>query len=347
MATEVTKIVDPGEGAGHDYHSLSLWEAGEQGDLTGVRDEIAIAKCRATDGIADTTTCTIDGWVTGVSNYITIEAETSHGGKWNDNIYRIQGSIDGVNLVESNVFIKGIQIYQSNPSGTYYGIWFDTALSNINIIKCIIRGNTVGGNYGIMLGSSSDNSSNIRIYNCLIYDQKTCGILVDYSSNSTVFIYNNTLVGPGIGTSTGIIRNSGVVVAVNNIITGWTTAAYGTFTSPTNYNSTDLASMGYTGGGANDRLSQTFTFVYPANGDFHLASNDAGARDYGVSDPGSGLFSDDIDGVARGATWDIGADEYVAAGPTNYPRSLAGALGLGAGTVKRKGVVKRNQAGAI
>jgi len=43
MATTVTKIIDPDNGSGTDYTSLSAWEAGQQGDLTGVRDEIAVA----------------------------------------------------------------------------------------------------------------------------------------------------------------------------------------------------------------------------------------------------------------------------------------------------------------
>jgi hypothetical protein len=34
----------------------------------------------------------------------------------------------------------------------------------------------------------------------------------------------------------------------------------------------------------------------------------------GSDDPGAGLYSDDITGTARTSTWDIGADEYVAAG---------------------------------
>jgi len=43
---------------------------------------------------------------------------------------------------------------------------------------------------------------------------------------------------------------------------------------------------------------------------FHLGNSDTGAKGYGVSDPGSGLFSDDIDGETRSGSWDIGADDY-------------------------------------
>jgi hypothetical protein len=50
--------------------------------------------------------------------------------------------------------------------------------------------------------------------------------------------------------------------------------------------------------------------VNETGGDYHLAAGDAGAKDHGVSDPGSSLFSDDIGGQTRAAAWDIGADEY-------------------------------------
>ena len=43
MATEVVTIIDPDSGTGYDYVSLDSWNTNEQGDLTGVRDEIAVA----------------------------------------------------------------------------------------------------------------------------------------------------------------------------------------------------------------------------------------------------------------------------------------------------------------
>jgi hypothetical protein len=68
--------------------------------------------------------------------------------------------------------------------------------------------------------------------------------------------------------------------------------------------------------GTDSHINHTFTFVNAAGGDFHLQAADVGAKDLGLSDPLSGFYSDDIDGVARSGTWDIGADEYVAAAAT-------------------------------
>jgi hypothetical protein len=89
-----------------------------------------------------------------------------------------------------------------------------------------------------------------------------------------------------------------------------TAGASGTFAAGTDYNAFSNSSAGYTvTGNSHDRLSQTFSFIDEAGDDFHLASNDSGARNYGVNDPGSGLFSSDIDAQTRLGTWDIGADE--------------------------------------
>jgi hypothetical protein len=72
--------------------------------------------------------------------------------------------------------------------------------------------------------------------------------------------------------------------------------------------------MGYTvtGGAVGDRLSQTFSFINEAGYDFHLSSNDAGARNFGTDLRNDSYlpFSTDIDGNSRpNSLWDIGVDE--------------------------------------
>ena len=47
--------------------------------------------------------------------------------------------------------------------------------------------------------------------------------------------------------------------------------------------------------------------------DYALSGATDGAYERGETDPGSGLFSDDIDGTTRSAPWDIGAHEWVSA----------------------------------
>jgi hypothetical protein len=93
----------------------------------------------------------------------------------------------------------------------------------------------------------------------------------------------------------------------------------GVFVSTGTSGHSNNASDDTSAGGTNARTNQTFSFVDAANDDFHLLSTDTGAKDHGLTDPGSGLFSDDIDGQARSGTWDIGADEFVAATSASRP----------------------------
>ena len=57
MPTEVVKVVDPDNGTGTDYTSLDNWED-NYGGIAGsgdcvTNDQIAVAKCRCTNGTAD------------------------------------------------------------------------------------------------------------------------------------------------------------------------------------------------------------------------------------------------------------------------------------------------------
>ena len=148
MATEVIKIVDPDNGSGTNYTSLSAWEAGEQGDLTGARDEIAVAKCRCTGGTADSAV-TIDGFTTSTTQYIQIWTDPSesyrHDGKWKADAYRLQATGDDSVIVigDNNVRLIGLQLKELNadydrrcitiiPTGT-----LDTG---VIIDKCILTG---------------------------------------------------------------------------------------------------------------------------------------------------------------------------------------------------------------
>jgi hypothetical protein len=357
MATEVIKIVDPGEGAGHDYHSLSLWNAGEQGDLTGARNEIAVAKCRATNGVADTTSCTISGWTTSATQYIKIWTDPAesyrHDGKYNTNKYRMELTNNyAIVQYENYVKIEGLQIQITLNTGLVEAFYFAlqdaenlTEISN-SIIVGVISGAGVA-TYGIY---NAGGNLLFKIKNCLFYGwingTNACWA-VYYSTNKLSYFYNNTIVNcyNGAFVYGCSAKNNLASVSTNGY------AVYAAAHALSDYNSTNVADLGYLehgGGNANDRVSQTFTFVGAP--DYHLASTDAGALDHGVDLHADGNLPviDDIDGVTRSGTWDIGADEYVATvGPTNYPRSISGSLLGGIGLVTRKGILKRNQVGSI
>ena len=75
MATEVISTI---RSSGGDYTSLSAWEAGEQGDLTGVRDEISTAELYDDwpSGLNDSVT--IDGWTTDSTRYVRVTVASGH-----------------------------------------------------------------------------------------------------------------------------------------------------------------------------------------------------------------------------------------------------------------------------
>src|SRR6185369_4337425 len=95
----------------------------------------------------------------------------------------------------------------------------------------------------------------------------------------------------------------------------------GSFTAPSDYNvSSDATAPGTNK--ATGKTAYTDYFVDPANGDFHL--KDTSLNLFGLSGTDlSGTFTTDIDGVTRSAPWDIGADQYVAAGLTAVSSDLS------------------------
>src|SRR3989339_1423478 len=275
-------------------------------------------------------------WTTDATRYIHIYTPYSttsevnqsqrHTGKWTANAYTLSFDTTawGIQIDEKYVLVEGLQIEGGNNStNTYamiYGYYGWAPTQSIQITNNIFRLKptfTYSG-YGIHLVDSSDK---YKIWNNIFYDLTNAAINVNNSGVIAV-IYNNTFANNSNGIT---FVNAGSSIAKNNLFYNNTTATAGTFPAGTDYNSTSSASMGYTvtgSGNTHDRLSQTFTFIDAANKDFHIASNDAGARDVGVdlSADGSLAFNTDIDAQSRpyNTVWDIGADEYLPPPATTF-----------------------------
>lgn len=334
MATVVTRYVDPNAdtggngttneltGANCAYQSLSAWNTARARNLVSA-DEIERVICCSNHAnhTADTTPSALSGWTTDATRYVQIEAEVNHGGKWNPNVYRLEiNAGSGEALVGSgntNHFrIYGIQIKYTSTSHFTRGL--DLRDSSVcRVWGCLIW--MTGGDYvktGIVpaINQATGYYWNNIIINDSQYNHNNCGGLITIQGSTAVgtnYIFNNTIIGGAYGILTS--NDTKVNVVKNNLIKGTATADLTLYNySDSGYNATEDATGDDYGSGG--RANQTFTFVDEANDDYHLAANDAGAKGYGVADPGSGLFSDDIDGQTRGATWDIGADQYVAEG---------------------------------
>lgn len=315
MATNRTVTVKP---SGGDYTSLRAAIDGESKNLVSLDRQLTI-ECYA---MQDTTNVVISKslWTTDETRYILITCPPGerHSGVWDDTKYRLTvANSHPLQIHVGNwVVVEWLQIHLTagtSPRVLYVGGIIASA-ANITIRNNIIRSSGQVNNSVIHASYTGHSSANTYIYNNLMYGgtgTANYGFQTDIIGN--FYLWNNT-VGSGTG---GLFRNgNGNVVAVNNLLNVSTTAASGTFGAGTDYNRTNLSSMGYTvtgGGNTHDATSQTFTFVDSGATppDYHLSSSDTGAKNLGVSDPGSGLFSNDIDGQTRSGSWDVGADEYV------------------------------------
>ena len=318
--TEVVKIVDPDNGAGTDYTSLSAWEAGEQKDLV-TADEIAIAKCRNTGGSADTTALEIRGWTTDADHYIKIWTDPNedyrHDGTAGTG-YRLDIT-DGSEVIyirESHVKIFGLEL---TGSGTEYGFymanWED--IDDIELAYNLIHdlGGTSNYSAGLVIRSNSYYVSNLKFYNNIIYNIGGSGFWCDSnnaSNNGNVF--NNTIFECNKSNSSyraGIHDDSGQFVFKNNAsFDNGYKDYYGN--EATQNGSSNNASSDSTGSSGLQNLSSSNQFVNTTDGseDLHLKS---GADLIDAGTDLSSYFTDDIDGDTRSGTWDIGADEYVSA----------------------------------
>jgi len=303
MAT-VTKTVKQ---SGGDYSSLeSCLNANEQNLVTA--GDTFVASLEGTWSVDDTTSVLIDGWTCDADNYIRIEtdADARHDGAWSTTAHRlVPSSTRCIACKEPYTEIVGLQM--DNSAGDSRAVWLLEGPNGVVISHCIIKSDE--GENGIEVSSLSG-ASTIYIYNNILYDLGTRGILIN-DANATAYVYNNTIDGTS---SVGIYAQAGTTVAKNNLAANCSSYSYyGTFDGNSDYNVSD---DGEDTGGAHDESSQTFTFAGAA--DYHLDSADAGAQGYGtdLSSDGSLAFEDDIDGDTRDTPWDCGADQVAAAGST-------------------------------
>ncbi len=308
MAT-ITRYVNPASADGGDgttnatsganraYASLNDWEGHEQQDLnTG--NNIALVYCEGTE---DSTQCTINGWTTSAADYIQIQSSAGHrhSGKWDDTKYHLVVNDRVFVNYEEYIRFDGLQI---NGVTSGVGLIYSGASNTgeLRLSNSILKG-------GAYIFESGDADVVHKVWNCIGYGMES----VFVNNANPIVVYNCTAIGC---TVVGFRKQgTGTYTAINCLAKGNTYDFYadsGSFVA-SYCASSDTSADNW--GGTGNHINHLFTFKDEGSYDYHLASDDVGAIDLGVSDPGSGLFSDDIDGVARGATWDIGADEYVAA----------------------------------
>lgn len=219
MSTEVVKIVDSGCGSDADYTSLAAWIAGEQRDLPAA-DEIAVAECRATGGVRDTTYVHLSGFVTDADHFIIIRTAP-------DGSHRHQEARgSGYWLVLNDACGGCGRIFDCCQDHVRIeGIGFD--LSYVGEATCLEPVTFVTGTAS---GGESDSGGSHRLDSVAVYSEWS-GLSVEYGETSSfsavnlvvacgtshaalrlvgffneAWIYNSVLVGGGLtrGMLTGI-----------------------------------------------------------------------------------------------------------------------------------------------
>jgi hypothetical protein len=335
---EIIRYVDTGSAGGNGttaelsganaaYASLFAWEAAEDTTLAGSGNWMHVY-CAATGGVADTLSVTIAGWTTSATEYILIEAASAHratADKWDTTKYRLETVNEvALSIQEDYVTVDGLQIGKSDASEEVITILSQVATNNlVTISNCRIKqaGNVNYNERGISVG---DTDAIVKIWNCIIYgrgaynDTANCGI---YLSCATASVYNCTISG-NANKGAAINAAAGTITVKNCAVFNNADDFVGTITI--DYCASDDGD----GTNAEDFTAEATdwgkVWTDYTNGDFTLKNYSSSPCCINQGTDGSAIVttSKDIDGNDRGATWDIGAYEYISSGESTVPQIM-------------------------
>lgn len=259
-----------------------------------------------------TTTATNKLRIIGEQSPLHPNFNTAKSGKYDTSLYHITcTNRNGLyNNIPDHVEYHGIQVHVTVTDASSY-VAFKTTNANqtatdiIGVIShCIAKATQTSGTvigYNPRFPDTGGRGTS-KVINCLSIDCAT-GFTNDFGLSGDVGEFYNCTAA---GSTYSFVEDANMKV-VNCLSTGASSIGFvGTFASGSDYNAED---DGNGAPGAHSQSGVTFTFVNAASDDFHLASGDTGAKGLGVSNPGSGAFSDDIDGGTRSGSWDIGFDQ--------------------------------------
>ena len=260
----------------------------------------------------DTTAVTINGFTTSATYYLKIVTDSANRAvKTGIDTTRYILAVtddDAIDIRDDYVRIDGLQIQSIYVAADYKAgiITQSIAATNndIRISNCYIEGSSTAYYYGIRFTDGDEIAS---VWNTII---STFSVGINFPA-CTGNVFNSIVY--NIGTDGIFVTLGATVSLINNAIFSCADDIDDRASSTIDYNATDdndgTNNVDETGG-----IGLTWADSYPdaATGNFTLkvGSPLIGA---GAVDPGSGLFSDDIEGNTRGVAWDLGVDEYVAA----------------------------------
>lgn len=303
-------------GATRAYASLSEAVTALPADITtGGSQGVWTIECSGS--AEDTTAVTLSGKTTSATYYIVIQSGPSDraGTSWDTGKYRLSAAPSGAGVIESSVpYVRydGLQIQHTDTptTGNACAIRLNSSVtSDHRVSNCLLR----GGRYALRIDSGGNVAA--TVWNTVCYGAYAGAIACLSASAQTV--YSSTCIG---GAVAGIYAFGAGVVTAKNVYASCTSGtAYltgsGSFTM-TNCAASDTSAAG-TAPQDNIALNTTnFTNVTVGSENFALPAGSA-LIGVGTDTSGEGAplnFTTDINGATRTTTWDIGADEYIAAG---------------------------------
>lgn len=143
---------------------------------------------------------------------------------------------------------------------------------------------------------------------CLVHNVDSHGF-IGRSNSAEMSVFSNCISQGNAGDGWQTALSSPLAICKNCLSDGntGTDFAAGTYTGSINNAASDTSDPD---SGAGNRTEQNFAFVSEVGDDFHLTTEDGGAKDFGTSllDDLTFSFDDDIDGDLFNV-WDIGFDE--------------------------------------
>lgn len=296
-----------------DYNDLSTWEADHDGDdLVTENAGNCVADCYDdwSDGLDNYVK--VGGWTVNASNHAVI---TVHEGE------RHEGKRRGLDSAAG---------FYMAPSSGDYAIQCQTEYTEISWV--MVKADAGGMSNAVFYFYNTGVTGQQVIHHCLVYGGSIYPIRIQYNANNIVLAYRNiaessyrsyyignsatgtfyncTMYNSGSGRYG--FNNSSATASVYNCISCAAYPFVGTFSG--DYNADNTSNSSYQGPGANSIHNITpadeFVSLTAGSEDFHLKSTsnliDEG---YNYGSP----YNVDIDGTTVSGTWDIGADEYVAA----------------------------------
>lgn len=268
----------------------------------------------------DSSAVDINGWTTGISNFIKIYTSNSarHSGVWNDTTYRLVNSVGygSITFTEENIIIDGLQFRNASTveGACVYDV--DTVENppcNFTVSNCILRheGEPSANSRGIFFRGNG--SAGIwKVYNNVL--QHLNPAIIDFgpaTNGSTFYIYNNTISSGIFNAFSDGFNAKDVIYLKNNISTvkgtcypSWTAIIKSTHNLSLDATSPDTAYR-----------SLYPTFISDTT-DFGLVNTDTSSYNNGWSlNPdysGGPDITTDIANVLRKSTPDIGSREIAA-----------------------------------